>query len=113
VTSVRPERSIAAGGIEVEVRGSGFDLIQRPHMVVVESDTAFVGPRCRVDNPELMYCKTPDLRIPPSRRLQPTIDHPLMLDYGFEFDGVRTGYGFFCYSIFCDSANVKDKYSFG
>lgn len=92
MTSVRPEKSIISGGIQVEVRGTGFDLIQRPHMVVIEDDRSLVGPRCRIEHSELMFCRTPDLKIPPNRRNQPTIDHPLALDYGFEMDSVRSGF---------------------
>ena len=96
VTSVRPEKSIASGGIRVNVRGSGFGLIQRPHLVVMESDRAWLGPRCTIMGDETMTCLTPDLHIPKDRLMQPTKDHPLMLDYGLEIDGNRAGSVIFC-----------------
>lgn len=89
--SVRPERSIASGGIVVDVYGTGFKLVQRPHMVVMDEDRAVKGPICEIERDDLMHCKTPDLQIPDDRRNHPTIDHPLKLEYGFELDGVRPG----------------------
>ncbi len=70
----------------------GFKLLQRPHMVVMDDERAVKGPLCTVAMDELLYCQTPNLQIPSTRRIQPTIDHPLMLDYGFEFDGIRSGF---------------------
>uniref|UniRef100_A0A0M3J7D3 IPT/TIG domain-containing protein n=1 Tax=Anisakis simplex TaxID=6269 RepID=A0A0M3J7D3_ANISI len=66
-------------------------LLQRPHMVVMDEDRAVKGPKCTIERDDLMHCFTPDLMIPHDRRNHPTIEHPLLLDYGFEMDGVRPG----------------------
>uniref|UniRef100_A0A915ADH7 Sema domain-containing protein n=2 Tax=Parascaris univalens TaxID=6257 RepID=A0A915ADH7_PARUN len=91
VSQVRFERSIASGGILVDVFGTGFKLLQRPYMLVMDEDRAIRGPRCIIERDDLMHCYTPDLMIPNDRHNHPTIEHPLMLEYGFEMDGVRPG----------------------
>ncbi|VDK60639.1 unnamed protein product [Gongylonema pulchrum] len=70
--------------------GTGFKLLQRPHMIVVDEGRSMKGPRCDIVHDDLMFCKTPNLEIPHDRRKHPTVDEPLLLDYGFELDGVRT-----------------------
>lgn len=66
-TQVIPERSTESGGIIVDVTGSGFKLLQRPHMVVVDEGRTMKGPRCDVVHDDLMFCKTPNLEIPHNR----------------------------------------------
>uniref|UniRef100_A0A915PJ57 Sema domain-containing protein n=1 Tax=Setaria digitata TaxID=48799 RepID=A0A915PJ57_9BILA len=87
---VIPERSIESGGIIVDVMGTGFKLLQRPHMVVRDEKKIIKGPQCSIVRDDLIFCKTPSLEIPHNRRKHPTADEPLLLNYGFELDGVRT-----------------------
>uniref|UniRef100_A0A8R1XYX6 Sema domain-containing protein n=1 Tax=Onchocerca volvulus TaxID=6282 RepID=A0A8R1XYX6_ONCVO len=87
---VIPERSIESGGITVDVLGTGFKLLQRPHMVVRDEKRIMKGPQCNIVRDDLIFCKTPSLEIPHNRRKHPTADEPLLLNYGFELDGVRT-----------------------
>ncbi|KAL3982306.1 Plexin cytoplasmic RasGAP domain family protein [Acanthocheilonema viteae] len=84
-----PERSIESGGIIVDVMGTGFKLLQRPYMVVRDEKRVMKGPQCNVVRDDLIFCKTPSLEIPHDRRRHPTVDEPLLLNYGFELDGVR------------------------
>jgi plexin A len=91
IVSIRPERTIASGGLKVEVRGERLDLVQRARMFVmngVQRYTAAVP--CEPANSGTMLCYTPDLQIEPTRRVQPTRAKPLDVDYGFEMDGVVT-----------------------
>lgn len=69
MSQVRFERSIASGGILVDVFGTGFKLLQRPHMLVMDEDRAIRGPRCIIERDDLMHCYTPDLMIPNDRYL--------------------------------------------
>lgn len=61
--TVRFERSIASGGITVDVFGTGFKLLQRPHMVILHADRVLRGPKCDIERDDLMHCKTPNLEI--------------------------------------------------
>ncbi|VDN05642.1 unnamed protein product [Thelazia callipaeda] len=87
---VTPERSIESGGILVDVTGTGFKLLQRPYMIVRDEKRTMRGPQCDIARDDLMFCKTPSLEIPHDRQKHPTVDEPLLLNYGFELDGVRT-----------------------
>lgn len=64
---VIPERSIESGGIIVDVVGTGFKLLQRPHMVVRDEKKVMKGPQCNVVRDDLIFCKTPSLEIPHNR----------------------------------------------
>lgn len=66
-SQVIPERSIESGGILVEVKGTGFKLLQRPRMVIKDGKRIMKGPECNVVRDDLIVCMTPGLEIPHNR----------------------------------------------
>ncbi|CAJ0936168.1 unnamed protein product, partial [Mesorhabditis belari] len=85
---VTPEHSIIAGGITVDVEGSGFRLLQRPAMLLYADGRApQTGPPCVIDSDSLMLCKTPSF---PETTRRPTVSHPIIASYAFNFDGNPT-----------------------
>ncbi len=74
----------------MEVRGDRFELVQQARMYVNYGSEEHRGELCRIVSKEAMICRTPDLRMEDDRRLRPTVDRPLELDYGFELDAVQS-----------------------
>lgn len=97
VRSIRPEKTIEAGGVAVEVRGQRFSLVQRPRMYVSYAGEEHEGEPCVVATDEAMLCRTPALG---DTRLA-TFARPVHADFGFRLDGLNisslgssTGRGF-------------------
>lgn len=53
----------------VDVMGTGFKLLQRPHMVVRDDKKIMKGPQCNIVRDDLIFCKTPSLEIPHDRSI--------------------------------------------
>ena len=66
-SNLRFGRSIASGGIVVDVYGTGFSLLDRVHMAVVDGVRVLKGASCTIARDDLMHCFTPDLKIPHKR----------------------------------------------
>ncbi|KHJ87831.1 IPT/TIG domain protein, partial [Oesophagostomum dentatum] len=62
VSTIVPAKSIAAGGVKIDVKGEGFALLQRPRMVLINDRGVIqAGPVCEVEDDGLMVCLTPGL----------------------------------------------------
>ncbi|CAD6194251.1 unnamed protein product [Caenorhabditis auriculariae] len=86
VSSVFPNRTIASGGIQLDVSGQGFSLLQRPRLILIGSRSEKqYGPLCSIESDALMRCVTPAL--PPGE------NHPVheadrsYVSLEFDFDG--------------------------
>ncbi|KJH51742.1 plexin cytoplasmic region [Dictyocaulus viviparus] len=77
VATIIPAKTIVAGGVQIDVRGEGFALLQRPNGVR-ES-----GPVCDVEDDGLMICLTPGL---PYGDAGGRLHH----NFAFDFDGTVT-----------------------
>lgn len=42
VSTIIPAKSIAAGGVQIDVKGEGFALLQRPRMVLINDRSVFL-----------------------------------------------------------------------
>ncbi|VDK43817.1 unnamed protein product, partial [Cylicostephanus goldi] len=84
VSTIVPAKSIAAGGVKIDVKGEGFALLQRPRMVLI-NDRGIIesGPICDVEDDGLMVCLTPGL---PSGDTGGRLHH----NFAFDFDGTIT-----------------------
>jgi hypothetical protein len=58
-------------------------------MVVTYEDQVYTGGNCDVISEHLMICPTPSFE--DLYRVSPSIEKPLKLDYGFDFDDTLTG----------------------
>ncbi|CAI4229576.1 unnamed protein product [Auanema sp. JU1783] len=86
---IDPDISIASGGIQIDVRGQGFTMLQRPYMVFLsDGDIDQPGPYCSIKDDSLMVCETP--RLPASDRFLIAPTKPLKQSFAFDFDGSRT-----------------------
>ncbi|KAK5971276.1 Sema domain-containing protein [Trichostrongylus colubriformis] len=84
VSTVLPAKSIAAGGVQIDVKGEGFALLQRPRMVLISDRGVYqAGPVCEVEDDSLMVCITPGL---PSGDTGGRLHH----NFAFDFDGTIT-----------------------
>lgn len=61
-------RSIASGGILVDVRGIGFRSLQKSFIVMFDDNRVLKGGQCRVIRDDLMQCLTPALNISRNRQ---------------------------------------------
>ncbi|GMT23527.1 hypothetical protein PFISCL1PPCAC_14824 [Pristionchus fissidentatus] len=88
-SSVSPERSVAAGGIRVDVRGEGFRILQRPKMILVgRGEVKTEGKECTIRDDSHMECFTPPL--PSTEKIN---DRSIEVGYAFDFDGSTTSRG--------------------
>ncbi|KAF7629263.1 Sema domain-containing protein [Meloidogyne graminicola] len=83
--------STVSGGILIDVKGNGLDLLQRPRMLITFEGQNFWGGKCEVIDEHLMICRTPPLELSLDRRIHLNTQRPLRLDYGFDLDGSLTG----------------------
>ncbi|KAK6025971.1 plexin cytoplasmic region [Ostertagia ostertagi] len=84
VSTVLPAKTIAAGGVQIDVKGEGFALLQRPRMVLINDRGVHqAGPVCEVEDDSLMVCITPGL---PSGDTGGRLHH----NFAFDFDGTIT-----------------------
>ncbi|WKY07930.1 hypothetical protein Q1695_007433 [Nippostrongylus brasiliensis] len=84
ISTILPAKSIVAGGVQIDVKGEGFALLQRPRMVLI-NDRGIIqaGPVCEVEDDGLMVCITPGL---PSGDTGGRLHH----NFAFDFDGTIT-----------------------
>ncbi|CAB3406196.1 unnamed protein product [Caenorhabditis bovis] len=88
INGIVPNRTIAAGGIHINVEGDGFSLVQRPHMVFIGAGgERSVSKMCKIIDNRLMECQTPPVPLSEARssRLYSTI-----AIYEFDLDGTPT-----------------------
>ncbi|KIH66538.1 plexin cytoplasmic region [Ancylostoma duodenale] len=84
VSTIVPAKSIAAGGVQIDVKGEGFALLQRPRMVLINDRGVIqAGPVCEVEDDGLMVCLSPGL---PSGDTGGRLHH----NFAFDFDGTIT-----------------------
>ncbi|KRX43850.1 Plexin-A4 [Trichinella murrelli] len=88
VLVVSPQRSIVSGGVEVDVRGERFHLVQRMTMHFTLQDRQTSRSECTILTADQALCRTPALGPLIDQHLYPQPDRPLLVDYGFSMDGV-------------------------
>uniref|UniRef100_A0A1I7XJQ6 Sema domain-containing protein n=1 Tax=Heterorhabditis bacteriophora TaxID=37862 RepID=A0A1I7XJQ6_HETBA len=89
VININPDHSIVAGGVQIDVTGQGFSLLQRPRMVLVsDRGVKQAGYPCQVKDDQLMICFSPSL--PTGDRMPIHPNQPVRENYAFDFDGAIT-----------------------
>ncbi|PAV83924.1 hypothetical protein WR25_06330 [Diploscapter pachys] len=67
VHTIRPKYVFAAGGMQIDVSGQGFSLLQRPRMMLIgDRQRREIGPVCVVENDALMKSDRIDIYTNPS-----------------------------------------------